>query len=251
MPGGGEARPVIASTRIEQLDLVPPYRAPIVLLHAPGESGAEWSRVIAELAATHTVIAPELGGDEGSGAGDGRLGAALVLRRLAAVIEDSGGAAAVLVGHSHGGVVAARFAARRPDLVRALVLVDTLGLAPLRPRTALALIPFLARTGDATGRPLSNGAAVDVRALRAGMRRRIDALAVAHAEELEEIAAPTTLIWGREDLRVPLAVAAAESARHGWPLYVIEGAGDDPATEQPARFLRALRCALPDHEETT
>jgi pimeloyl-ACP methyl ester carboxylesterase len=62
--------------------------------------------------------------------------------------------------------------------------------------------------------------------------------------DLERIAVPTTLIWGRDDRQVRLRVAEAASTRHGWPLRVIEGAADDPAMEQPAAFLEALRTAL-------
>jgi hypothetical protein len=43
---------------------------------------------------------------------------------------------------------------------------------------------------------------------------------------------------------VRLAVAEAASARHGWPLRVIDHAGDDPPMEQPAAFLAALRTVL-------
>jgi pimeloyl-ACP methyl ester carboxylesterase len=57
---------------------------------------------------------------------------------------------------------------------------------------------------------------------------------------LERIAVPTTLVWGRHDLATSLAVAEAASQRYGWPLDVIEDAGDDPAMEQPERFLAAL-----------
>ena len=34
------------------------------------------------------------------------------------------------------------------------------------------------------------------------------------------------------------------AARFGWPLHIIEDAGDDPAMEQPATFMTALRTAL-------
>ena len=64
--------------------------------------------------------------------------------------------------------------------------------------------------------------------------------------ELERIAVPTTLIWGRHDLATPLAVAEAASARYGWPLHVIEDCADDPPIEQPEAFLRALRTATGD-----
>jgi pimeloyl-ACP methyl ester carboxylesterase len=58
---------------------------------------------------------------------------------------------------------------------------------------------------------------------------------------LAGIAVPTTLIWGRHDLATSLGVAEAASARYGWPLRVIEDAGDDPVMEQPERFVQALR----------
>ena len=62
------------------------------------------------------------------------------------------------------------------------------------------------------------------------------------AAELERIAVPTALIWGRHDLATPLEVAEAASARHGWPLHVIEDCADDPPVEQPEAFVaRAAR----------
>jgi pimeloyl-ACP methyl ester carboxylesterase len=63
-------------------------------------------------------------------------------------------------------------------------------------------------------------------------------------DELRRIAVPTTLIWGRRDPVARLRVAKAASERYGWPLQVIEDAGDDPLIEQPEAFLRALRGAL-------
>jgi pimeloyl-ACP methyl ester carboxylesterase len=63
-------------------------------------------------------------------------------------------------------------------------------------------------------------------------------------EELARIRVPTALIWGRHDLATALSVAEAASARYGWPLKVIDDAADDPAIEQPAAFVDALRTAL-------
>ena len=58
--------------------------------------------------------------------------------------------------------------------------------------------------------------------------------------ELERIAVPTALIWGRQDMATPLEVAEAASARHGWPLHVIEDCADDPPVERPEAFVEAL-----------
>ena len=63
-------------------------------------------------------------------------------------------------------------------------------------------------------------------------------------EELMRILVPTTLIWGRHDRAIPLAIAQSASERYDWPLIVIENAADDPGIEQPEAFLRALRGAL-------
>ena len=81
--------------------------------------------------------------------------------------------------------------------------------------------------------------------VKAAMRSLMRQLASAiPSEDLDRIAVPTTLIWGRHDLGVRLNVAEAASARYGWPLHVIENARDDPAIEQPEAFLEALRTAL-------
>ena len=69
------------------------------------------------------------------------------------------------------------------------------------------------------------------------------------AADLERIAVPTTLIWGRHDLATALPVAEAAAARYGWPLHVIEDCADDPPIEQPAALLRALRAAMRTGDE--
>ena len=73
------------------------------------------------------------------------------------------------------------------------------------------------------------------------------ALPVIPQTELAGLAVPTTLIWGRHDPAMRLRIAEAASATHGWPLHVIENAGDDPPIEQPEAFVEALRSALGDH----
>ena len=55
---------------------------------------------------------------------------------------------------------------------------------------------------------------------------------------------PVTLIWGRHDPVNRLRIAETASQRYGWPLHVIEDAGDDPPMEQPEAFLHALRGAV-------
>ena len=58
--------------------------------------------------------------------------------------------------------------------------------------------------------------------------------------ELTPIDVRTTLLWGRHDRMVPLAVGEAAAARHGWPLRIIDHAAHVPHIEQPDAFVEAL-----------
>lgn len=58
--------------------------------------------------------------------------------------------------------------------------------------------------------------------------------------ELRSIAVPTTLLWGRHDRMVPVALALGAAERLGWPLHVVEGAAHAPHMEQPDAFVETL-----------
>jgi pimeloyl-ACP methyl ester carboxylesterase len=243
---------------------------PIVLLQ--GEFAAVWMRVIPELVTTHRVIAPDLPGLGASQVSDGPPDANTVLTWLDELIEQTCAIPPVLVGKGAGGALAARFAVEHSDRIDRLVLVNTHGLARFRPAPGMAL-SFIGVLLRPTERGLERGfrhyCFVDLDRVRADMGERYDWMAAyaldrfrtpsvksamrslmrqlaspIPSRELDRIAVPTTLIWGRHDLGVRLNVAEAASARHGWPLHVIENARDDPAIEQPEAFLEALRTAL-------
>jgi hypothetical protein len=42
----------------------------------------------------------------------------------------------------------------------------------------------------------------------------------------------------------PAEMVGAASARYGWPLHVVEDAGDEPFLDQPEAFLDVLRLAV-------
>jgi pimeloyl-ACP methyl ester carboxylesterase len=244
---------------------------PLVLLPAPGEFAAVWIRVIPDLMATHHVIAPDLPGSGASEMPDGPPRLDTVLKWLGELVSQTCPTPPVLVGHTAGGALAARFAVDHSDWLDRLVLVDSYGLARFRPAPKMAL-SFIRATLRPTERSVDRAfrhCFVDLNGVRAEMGERWELLA-AYAldrfrtpsvkaagrslgpklvsaippDDLVRIAAPTTLIWGRHDLGVRLEVAEAASARYGWRLHVIENAADDPAIEQPEAFLRALRASL-------
>ena len=121
--------------------------APLVLLHGPGANATHWASVLAPLAGSHRVIAPDLPGHGGSEVADGSLDAGRVLAWLDELIERTCPSPPVLVGHALGGAIAARFAGERGDRVRGIVLADTLGLVPFAPAPGfgMALNDFFAQ----------------------------------------------------------------------------------------------------------
>lgn len=246
---------------------------PLVLLHGQGEFGATWARVIPDLTRTHRVLVPDLPGHGASEMGSPMDGEHMH-RWLGELIDRTCEEPPTLVGHLLGGAIAARFASARPDRLRRLVLVDSLGLAWFRPapRFAFAMIRFIARPNERTQDRLFRYCMADLEGLRdemGGQMERLEEYALDRArgpelsgalrtlmprfgvppipaEDLARITIPTTLIWGRDDLQVRLRVAERASARYGWPLHVIEDTRDDPAVEQPRAFLEALRPVLQD-----
>jgi pimeloyl-ACP methyl ester carboxylesterase len=252
---------------------------PVVLLHGPGGHAAEWMRVVPGLVGAHHVVVPELPGHGASEAVEGELNVDRVLVWLGEVIEETCALPPVLVGHSLGGAVAARFAAREGRRLDRLVLVDTLGLRAFEPAPEFgaALQAYLAEPTEETLRGLWTYCVHDADALRASVgtlwepfdrytldrarsaraRPAFETLMAAFAapaipeHELARIDVPTTLIWGRHDLATPLEVARAASARHGWPLHVIDACGDEPALERPDAFLAALGAVLDAAPATT
>lgn len=157
-----------------------------------------------------------------------------------------------------------------PDAPARLVLVDSLGLAPFRPRprSAITMAGFLARPTERSYERFMRQCSYDVDGLRDGMGdcwqpfaaynlqlarspsakaagRMMRAVGVRPIPpaQLARITAPTSLIWGRDDRAIRLQVAEAASARYGWPLHVVDDCADDPARDRPDAFLRALDAA--------
>lgn len=245
---------------------------PVVLLHSSAEFAALWMRVVPDLVTSHRVVAPDLPGHGASEVADGVLDVDRTIAWLGELVEQTCPAPPAVVGHGLGGAIAARFAIERRDRLSRLVLVDAFGLGPFEPAPSfgLALNRFLAQPTERTRDDLFAQCFHDFDGLReqvgecwevladyaldrvrtpsmqaalSSLMAHVGVLAIPPAG-LARIAVPTTLIWGRHDLQVPLRVAEDAHARHGWPLHVIDRAGDDPPMEQPEAFLASLRAAL-------
>lgn len=141
-----------------------PGSPPVVLLHGLASNMTRWSEFVehTRLAEQHDVIRLDLRG-HGSSDTRGAIGLEVWAGDLMALLDREGHAQAVLVGHSLGAQLALHCAARHPQRVAALVLIDPVFAAALRGRWALL----------AASAPLLQAAVWGVRALNAlGLRRR-------------------------------------------------------------------------------
>lgn len=248
---------------------------PVVILHGGGQFAATWTRVISQLVTGHRVIVPDLPGHGASEVQEGVLDAERVLAWVGELIQATGSSPPVLLGHTIGGAIAARFATDHGDRISSLVLVDTFGLSAFRParRLALAMVGFLVRPTEQTRDRFLGQRMLDLGrvhndmgetwefiaayalecartpSVRAAGRALMKAFGVSAIpeEDLKRIAVPTTLIWGRHDLQVPPRIAEDARTRYGWPLQVIAECGADPNIERPGAFLDALADALSSH----
>ena len=244
----------------------------VILLHGPGGTAVHWMRVLPDLMTTHRAIVPDLPGQGSSQVIDGSLDEARVIDWLSDLIDRTCASPPALAGYALGGAIAARFACEHGDRLSALVLVDTVGLAPFEPAPEFgaAMHAFLAEPTPRNHDKLWEQCALDLDRLREEMGAlwepfkayNLDrannpsvqatlgslmeqfGMPAIPPEQLGRIDVPTTLIWGRQDTGIPLAMAEQASAAYDWRLRVIEDCAGDPPLEQPEALVRALRAAL-------
>ncbi|MBU9477660.1 alpha/beta fold hydrolase [Burkholderia multivorans] len=104
---------------------------PIILLHGGRDQCRSWDNFAKSLSGTHFVLAPDLRGHGRSDwVSDGVYDVNDMVFDVWAMLQHHGIQSCVIVGHSLGGNVALRLAGIRPELVRALVVIEGLGASP-------------------------------------------------------------------------------------------------------------------------
>lgn len=188
---------------------------------------------------------------------------AMVADVLAAAVEGP----AVVVGSSFGGHVATRIALDRPELVSGLALVGASGLyeAPFEDEVEAGLLKK-----DVQIRPSLNWMDRKIKELffdharmpegiideahealqnRGAARAMVKLSRTARKDHLGDrlhaVAAPTLIVWGRQDIVTPPRVA--EDFRAGIPdarLHWIDRCGHAPMIERPEEFTAGLAAFL-------
>lgn len=240
---------------------------PVLFIHGLGGNWQNWLLNIPAFMATHRCVALDL-----PGFGDSELPAEdLSIRGYARVVDalcaELGVERVAMVGNSMGGFIGAEVALSFPTRVEKLVLVSAAGLAiqNQRPEPLLTLARMSAATRriwttqreTVVRRPLLRRAAFQgaVRyperlsaALtweliqgtgKEGFVPALEALmSYSFRDRLGEIEAPTLIVWGRNDMLVPVSDAdeyeqlIGPNARK----VVFDDTGHAPMIERPSRF---------------
>jgi pyruvate dehydrogenase E2 component (dihydrolipoamide acetyltransferase) len=232
----------------------------VVLLHGFGGDLNNWMFTQPALAEDYTVYALELPGHGGSSKDVGPGDVASLAAAVTQFLDAQGLERVHLVGHSLGGLVAAKVALAAPERVRSLTLVDSAGLgeeintnyiegfvsAESRRELKPALQLLFADPGQVTrqlvddvlkfkridGVPQALRSIAD-HSFADGRQREIV------TDGLASLSVPILVAWGAEDRIIP--PEHAQHAPAGARVEVLAGAGHSPHMESAAEINRLLQ----------
>ncbi len=248
---------------------------PLLFVHGLSGSWPNWLEQLPAFAREHRVIAMDLPGFGHSPMPRAPITISEYARILDGLCDALGVSAATVVGNSMGGFVSAELAIAFPQRVERLVLVSAAGISTYRHRRVERVEPYLRRLapmlaaytgwtaarsdwitrrpglrnmtlGTVTRHPSRLPAALAAEQLRGAgkpgfmqaLRANID---YPIAERLPEIACPTLIVWGAEDMVIPVEDADMFERLIGNSRKVVfEGTGHMAMLERPAAFNELL-----------
>jgi pimeloyl-ACP methyl ester carboxylesterase len=238
-----------------------PADAPaLLLIHGNASSARWWDALVPLLTGSHRVIRVDLlGYGRSSQPADRSYALPDQARRVGAAMDRLGVERVIAVGHSSGGAVVTALAERRPDLVTALVLINTGPhlAAYIAPPGAIdpAQWPNVSDdqlrqfTGAAVSRPgyriplelLNEVRAMSFRLLTMTTQASRDYVREqALPDRLAPLGKPLLVIFGEDDRRWRSSSAADYRAVPGAIVEMLPGLGHSPILEDPARTAASL-----------
>ncbi len=255
---------------------------PVVLLHGDGDSPAVWQRVIPVLARDHRVFALSLPGHSDTDKPRADYTREYMRQFISGVLDALEIDCCVFIGNSIGGQVAIHLALAEPERFRALVLLDSSGLGwAVNPSLAIETVPLLGELAKAFSQAPFGGALRQVSRVSELFWRKdhapaswlaeqarlakvpgfLDAAIAAKRsvvapwgqrevllDQLHRVTMPTLVIWGANDLVLPVTHAYAAVRRlPDAELAVIPDCGHMPHVERPEEFLGVVVPFLARH----
>jgi pimeloyl-ACP methyl ester carboxylesterase len=246
-------------------------KPPLLFIHGLGGLWQNWLLNIPAFMDGHRVIAPDLPGFGRSEMPQGRISIQGYARVIDALCEELGVECPVVVGNSMGGFVGAELALAFPTRVSRLVLVSAAGLSvehlkrqPIlaagrlvaigaarggvkslpvvtRPRLRRMALQIVVRYPERLSVPLASeivaGAGTD------GFVGGLDAvLGYKYRDRLPEIEVPVLIVWGRNDILIPVQDAHEYERLIGANAHAVifDDTGHMPQLERPTRFNKLL-----------
>ncbi|MEK7271106.1 MAG: alpha/beta hydrolase [Planctomycetota bacterium] len=247
----------------------------VVLLHGLGDSSIGWQFVAPSLvtAGYRVIVWDALGAGRSDKPSDGDYGIPAHAERLVKVLDALDAPQATLVGHSLGGSVALLVARAHPERVQTLFLIDPGAYreaaeggrwfwnTPWLARTVLAFMPSCSIARYGLKQNLHNRDAITENLVAVYLReaRREGMLASLIAQERQLvpenpeaweaghrlIRARTFILWGKEDVLIP--VAQGERLQKDIPgarLEILSDVGHSPHLESPNEVMKRLLAFL-------
>ncbi|WXG43582.1 MAG: alpha/beta hydrolase [Promethearchaeati archaeon SRVP18_Atabeyarchaeia-1] len=229
---------------------------PLLLIHGAGGSSGYWGVQLSKLSRNFMVIAIDLPGHGKSDHLKERASIQQYAEHVAVFMKQVRLDRAFVLGHSMGGAVAQELAIERPELVEKLIIVDSGARFPGQGGFADRVRSQGAEFGiQILNMLLSEKTVSDQKKMAFVMKHLMqspsfdiniladDFQAVAGVDlgkRLSEIAAPTLIIHGADDL-LPLSMAQfLQQSIKGSKLEVISDSGHMPMLEQPEKFNEAI-----------
>ena len=271
--------PILSASRVEVagvstavIDTGTPVAAaapPVLLLHGSGPgvtASANWRPIIPALSTDRRVVAPDQLGFGRTATGERRTyGRATWTDHALALLDTLGIGTVDIIGNSMGGAIGLSIAVARPQAVRRLVLMGSMGVAMALPGGLDAVwgyTPGMEQMRRVIGlfahnRDLITDELVELRyrasidppvgeawaaMFPAPRQRWVDDLALPGAE-LASITAPVLLVHGREDRVVPWRSSSAQlvDLLPDGRLHVLSRCGHWTMIERTADFLAVVQ----------
>ena len=213
---------------------------PVLLLHGGASDSRDWIRTITALSDSYSCYAPDLLGYGLSDRANNGYYISDFVEFVTGFIEALGSGPQFLVGHSLGGRVCLEISLKYPEMVRKLVLINTMGFGKIS-----RLGGFLSTSAWAMRKVAGRSQPYPELLTKDGEEPGW----ICH-EELPRLNVPTLIVWRRYDPYFPVALAHnALELIPGARLVVLPGYGHAPHIQKRSSFNRVLRDFLDDKEE--